>query len=117
TSAILSAEQVGEAHYQAVMDAQTILKKAQGLARMVALVGESELSADNRTLWRRSKMLTNYMTQPFFITEVQSGRKGVSVPLERTVADVRAILDGKHDGEDPEKMLYMGTIEKEKVKS
>ena len=116
TSAILSEEQVGQAHYQAVMDAQTILKKAQGLARMVALVGESELSADNRTLWRRSKMLTNYMTQPFFVTEVQSGKKGVSVPLTATVADVRAILDGKHDGEDPESLLFVGELKSEKLK-
>ena len=33
---------------------------------VVALVGEEELSPDNRVIYKRSKLLKNYMTQAMF---------------------------------------------------
>ncbi len=110
--AMLSPDIVGEAHYRAVIEAQAVLKKAETLERMVALVGEAELSPENRAIWRRAQILTRYMTQPFYVTEAQTGRSGVSVPLAKTVRDVAAIVSGAYDKEPPEAFRMIGEIKK-----
>lgn len=108
TSAALNAEVVGQLHYQTAISAQVMLKKAESLERMVALVGESELSPENQLLWKRVKKLRNFMTQSFFVAENQTGRPGVRVPVTETVAGVAAILSGKYDHIAEEKFMYIG---------
>src|SRR6185437_6227644 len=109
-SSSLNTETVGEEHYQVAIEAQTILKKAKSLERIVSLIGESELSADDQTTYKRAKMLVNYMTQNFTVVETQTEKKGVHVSLKNTVADVKAILEGKVDKLKPEDLLYIGTL-------
>lgn len=109
-SSALSPDTVGPEHYQAVLDAQALLKKAVSLERIVALIGEAELSLEDQTLFKRSKFLKNYMTQNFSVVETQTEKKGVRVSTKDTVADVRAILDGKVDPLEPEDLLYIGTL-------
>lgn len=116
SSTVLRPEWIGEEHYAALLKAQELLKKAESLERMVALVGESELSEENRVLYRRAKKLINYMTQPFFVAEEQTGRKGEFVKLKETVEDVKQILDGKLDRVDEESLLYVGSLKKVKLK-
>ena len=50
------------------------------------------------------------MTQNFTVVETQTEKKGVFVSLKDTVADVRAILDGKVDELQPEDFLYIATL-------
>lgn len=109
-SSSLSPTMVGEAHATAVLQATKVMNEAKELERMVALVGESELSGENRILYRRAKQLKNYMTQPFFTTENQTGTKGKYVAREQTVADVGAILAGQYDEVSPDKFLNLGTL-------
>jgi hypothetical protein len=53
----------------------------------------------------------NFLSQPFFVAEVFTGREGKYVPLEETIRGFAEILDGKHD-ELPEDAFYMcGTID------
>jgi F-type H+-transporting ATPase subunit beta len=107
----LSIEIVGEKHYKAVIGAQNLLKEAEALERIVSLVGESELSQADQGIYRRSKILMNYMTQNFFVVEIQTGKKGNFVPIEKTVDDVTSILEGKYDDIPPEKFLYVGSLD------
>jgi F-type H+/Na+-transporting ATPase subunit beta len=109
-SAALNSETVGEKHYQAALDAQAMLKKAISLERIVSLIGESELSVADQTLFKRAKMLRNYMTQNFTVVENQTEKKGVQVSIKDVVNDVRVILDGKTDPLPPEDLLYIGTL-------
>jgi len=109
-SSSLNVETVGELHYETAIEAQTILKKAKSLERIVSLIGESELSADDQTTYKRSKMLKNFMTQNFTVVEAQTEKKGVNVPVKNTVEDVKAILEGKVDKLKPEDLLYIGTL-------
>lgn len=111
SSSGLSIDIVGEAHYKAVIGAQNLLKQAEALERIVSLVGEGELSQQDQAIYKRSKILKNYMTQNFFVVEVQTGKKGAFVPVEKTVRDVALILEGKYDGIEPEKFLYIGSID------
>lgn len=115
SSSVLSPVVVGDKHYQTVVSAQTILKKAQSLERMVSLVGEAELSVENQALFRRARKIKNYLTQDFFVTSVQTGRPGKSVPIASAVDDLADIISGKYDQVPDEKFLYIGTIKEAKV--
>ncbi|MEO6509146.1 MAG: F0F1 ATP synthase subunit beta [Patescibacteria group bacterium] len=117
-SSALNIETVGEQHYQAALEGQALLKKAVALERIVALIGESELSQNDQVLYKRAKMLKNYMTQNFTVVEAQTEKKGVQVPLKDVVADVTGILMGKVDALHPEDLLYIGSLKdvEEKIK-
>ncbi len=110
TSAGLSREIVGEDHYRIFLKSQELLKRAVSLERIVALVGESELSPENKLIYRRAKCLRNYMTQNFFVTEAQTGKKGQYVTTSDVVSDVGKIINGQYDKVPPEDFLYISTL-------
>lgn len=116
TSTALNPDTVGEKHYKTYIEAQSILKKANALERIVSLIGESELSAADQLIYRRYRLLQNYMTQNFFVMEQQSGHKGVYIKLDDTVKDVEAILAGNYDTVPPEKLLNIGLLSELKIK-
>lgn len=111
SSRILSPKVVGNDHYNIVLETLSILRKAKSLERMVALVGEGELSAENKKIYKLAKMISNYMTQPFFVAENQTGRKGEYVPLSKTIADMKDIVSGKYDNKNSEDFLFIGGID------
>jgi F-type H+-transporting ATPase subunit beta len=109
-SGILSKEFVGQEHYETATQALEVLAHHERLARIVAIIGESELSAEDRGLFQRAEHIRAYMTQPLFATVAHSGRPGVSVPRMETVEDVRAILSGAFDTTPVEQLRYVGRI-------
>lgn len=109
-SSATNIQTIGSLHYTALLQAQRLLKSAVALERIVSLVGESELSVDDHTIYARSRILKNYMTQSFFVTENQTDRKGKFVSIDLVVKDVKAILDGKYDKVQPEKFLFLGDL-------
>jgi F-type H+-transporting ATPase subunit beta len=104
----LNISNVSAKHYYVATEAKRILKQSELLERIVSLVGESELSEEDRTIYQRAKKIRNYMTQNFFVAENQTGRKGVYVPLEETIAVVKGILEGRYDDIPEDKFLYIG---------
>lgn len=109
TSSALNPQIAGDLHFNTLVRAQNLLKKAISLERLVSLVGESELSSQDKIEFHRFKLLRNYMTQNFFTAEKQTGRKGGYIPLSTVIADVGDILNGKYDTLTDEKMLYVGS--------
>jgi len=99
---------VGEKHYKTAIEAVEVLNQYKQLSRIVSIVGEEELSQENQKRYQRAKKLLNYMTQSFISTATETGRKGVTVPRETVVSDVRAILDGQLDAVPAENFLYIG---------
>jgi F-type H+/Na+-transporting ATPase subunit beta len=110
SSANLNPETVGMLHYNVALKAQNLLKQATSLERIVSLVGESELSPSDKLIYQRSKKLRNYMTQNFFVTENQTGRKGSYIQRDVTVADVNDLLSGKYDEVSDEKFSFIGSL-------
>ena len=108
TSSALAPEFVAQEHYKTALHAQTVLKKAVSLERIVSLIGEGELNADDQLLYKRAKMLRAYYTQSFFTTEKQTGRPGKFVPLETTVKDTGDILNGVYDQLTEDKFMFIG---------
>jgi len=110
TSALLNPNIVGDFHYDTALRAKSILKSAESLERIVSLVGESELSAEDQLIYRRAKKIRNYMTQNFFVTETQGGGKASFVPLKTTLEDLKSIIDGKFDYLSEEKFRFIGSL-------
>jgi F0F1-type ATP synthase beta subunit len=70
-----------------------------------------ELSEEDKMTVARARKVQKFLSQPFFMSEVFSGRAGRFVSLEDTVSGFRALLDGEGD-EYPEAAFYMmGTME------
>jgi F-type H+-transporting ATPase subunit beta len=111
TSNALTPSVVGDLHYETVIKAKAILKQAENLERIVSLVGEAELSAEDQIIYRRSKKIRNFMTQRFFVTESQSGESGKFVPLKKSLSDLSGIVEGKYDHIPDEKFKFIGCIE------
>ncbi len=115
TSSALNAETVGEKHYETLIAAQNLLKRAVKLERIVSLIGETELNAEDQVVYRRAKLVKAYMTQSFHVTESQTGRKGDYVKIAQTVEDVSAIIGGKYDNVESEKLMFIGSLEEAKI--
>ena len=118
-SGALNPKNVSPLHYMVANSAKSLLKESELLERIVSLVGESELSEEDRVLYQRANKLKNYMTQSFFVAEKQTGRKGEYVPVQDTVKDVKDIIEGKYDHISEDKFMFIGKasdIEKENVK-
>lgn len=110
-SALLDPAIVGKDHYAAVTQATDLLLQYEKLSRIVAIVGKDELSSENQLVFERGQKILNYLTQPFFAAEVQTGRKGVRVPREKTISDVQKILAGSMDTVPASALLYIGTLD------
>ncbi len=117
SSSTLSRTIIGQDHFQVLTQFQELLDQYNKLLHIVTIVGESELSVTDQLIFHRVKKVINYLTQPFFITEVQTSRKGVYVPKQTTINDIKLILSGKLDGVPEENLLYIGTLADAKLSS
>jgi F-type H+-transporting ATPase subunit beta len=116
SSTILSAEYVGERHYQVAREAQRVLQEYKDLQDIIAILGMEELSDEQRQTVNRARRLQRYFSQPFHVAEVFSGLTGTYVKLADAIDDVENILNGKYDIK-PEDWFYMaGTLKDKKYK-
>lgn len=109
-SSALSPKIAGELHYEIAREVGVLFKKAESLERVVSLVGESELSPEDRLHYQRSRKIRNFMTQNLYVVQEQSNVQGQFVPLATMLEDVRAILDGKCDHIHEDAFRYIGSI-------
>lgn len=110
SSSITMSTFIGVTHHNLLQDVQQVLTRYNELQRIVAIIGEQELSAEDRLNFNRAKKIINYMTQPFSVTESQTGRSGQFVPREVCVSDLLAILEGKLDKVPTDNLLYIGSL-------
>ena len=111
TSRILNPDIVGEEHYNVARGVQEILQKYKSLQDIIAILGMDELSDEDRIVVSRARKIQRFLSQPFFVAEVFTGKPGRFVKLEDTIKGFKGILEGLYD-EIPEQDFYMaGTIE------
>ncbi len=108
SSSALTPEFISPEHYRTALHAQSVFKKAISIERIVSLIGEGELNAEDQLLYKRAKILRAYFTQSFFTVEKQTGRPGKFVPLETTIKDTSDILNGTYDQLTEDKFLFIG---------
>jgi ATP synthase F1 beta subunit len=108
---------VGEEHYDTARGVQKILQDYKGLQDIIAILGMDELTEDDKLIVARARKIQKFMSQPFTVAEVFTGTPGKFVPLENTIADFKAVLEGQYDAL-PEGAFYMvGGIEEVQEKA
>lgn len=119
TSRILTADVVGELHYQTARDVQSLLQRYKELQDIIAILGLDELSEDDKLVVSRARKVQRFLSQPFFVAEQFTGMSGEYVDIKDTVRGFREILDGKHDALPEQAFYLVGTIEQaiEKAKT
>jgi len=114
TSRMLDPRVIGETHYQTARATQKLLQDYKGLQDIIAILGMDELSEDDKLTVARARKAQRFMSQPFHVAEVFTGRGGRFVQLEDTIKGFQEILSGKLD-HLPEGAFYMsGSIEEVK---
>lgn len=110
-SRILDPIVVGEEHYNVAREVQRVLQRYKDLQDVIAILGMEELSEEDKATVARARKIQRFLTQPFFVGEIFTGRPGKYVSIAETVRGFKEILEGKHDSL-PEQAFYMvGTID------
>ena len=110
SSGLLSKKIVGTEHYETATQALEILHGYESLSRFVSVVGKEELSPADQVAYDRGQKIINYLTQPFFSVENQTGLPGKLVKREDVIKDTQAIMAGKFDEVPASKFLYIGSL-------
>jgi F-type H+-transporting ATPase subunit beta len=111
TSSILDPLIIGEEHYDTAREVQRVLQRYKDLSDVIAILGVEELGDEDKLIVHRARRIQKFLSQPMFVAEAYTGRKGAYVPIKETVRGFQEILAGQHD-DLPEQAFYMvGTIE------
>lgn len=111
TSRALAPEIVGKEHYEVARGVQKVLQRYKDLQDIIAILGMDELSPEDKLTVFRARKIQRFLSQPFSVAQVFTGREGKQVQVEDTVRGFKEILEGKHD-DVPEGDFYMkGSIE------
>jgi F-type H+-transporting ATPase subunit beta len=111
TSRILDPRFVGEEHFRIAREVQRILQRYNELQDIIAILGMEELSDEDKLVVHRARRLQLFLSQPFHVAEVFTGRPGAYVPLEETLRGFDQILQGKWDHLPESAFHLVGTID------
>lgn len=102
---------VSSTHYKVSLKVRNILQRYKELKDIIAILGLDELSEEDKNIVNRARKIQNFLSQPFFVAEIFTGKLGKYVKLEDTINGVNSILNGEYD-HIPEQAFYMiGSIE------
>ncbi len=117
TSRILDPQYVGEQHYAVARQVQQTLQRYKDLQDIIAILGIDELSEEDKLVVARARRVQRFLSQPFFVAEQFTGMSGKWVPMEESVRDFKAIVDGEAD-DLPEQAFYMvGNLDEARAKA
>ncbi|MFA5879572.1 MAG: F0F1 ATP synthase subunit beta [Candidatus Margulisiibacteriota bacterium] len=111
TSRIMDAAYIGKRHYEIAKKAQEILQRYKGLQDIIAILGTSELSDDDKTTVSRARKIQMFFSQPFSVAESFTNIPGAYVPLEDTLNGFEGIINGDYDHISEQYFFMVGKID------
>lgn len=111
TSRILTAEIVGEEHYNTAQRVKNLLQRYKELQDIIAILGMDELSEEDKLVVHRARRVQRFLSQPFHVAEAFTGLKGVMVNIKDTIKGFNMIMDGEVDKYPESAFNLVGTIE------
>jgi F-type H+/Na+-transporting ATPase subunit beta len=111
TSRVLDPLVVGQEHYDVARETQRVLQRYRDLQDIIAILGIDELSEEDKATVARARRLQRFMSQPFFVGEVFTGRTGKYVSIKDTVSSFKEILEGKTDTLPEQAFFLAGTLD------
>ncbi len=106
SSRMLDPSIVGETHYQTARGVQKLLQDYKSLQDIITILGEDELSEEDKLTVSRARKVQRFLSQPFVMSEVFTGNPGRFVELAETIEGFGALLEG-HGDDFPEGAFYM----------
>jgi F-type H+-transporting ATPase subunit beta len=83
---------VGERHYYLSVRVQQLIQKHESLKSIIAIIGENELSPQDRSDFAKARELIQFFNQDMYVTEDIMNKKGVFVGREDMLKGVEEIL-------------------------
>ena len=111
TSRVLDPLIVGVEHYDVAQETKRVLQRYRDLQDIISILGIDELSEEDKATVARARRLQRFMSQPFTVAEVFTGRKGQYVSIRDTVASFKEILEGKTDMLPEQAFFLAGTLD------
>jgi F-type H+-transporting ATPase subunit beta len=111
TSRILQPNVVGDEHYRVATQVQRVLQRYKDLQDIIAILGMDELSDEDKLTVQRARKIERFLSQPFFVASVFTGRDGEYVRLEDTIRGFDEILRGNHDDLPEQAFFLQGGID------
>ncbi|KOF02566.1 ATP synthase subunit beta [Roseivirga seohaensis] len=116
TSRILTADILGDEHYNCAQRVKETLQRYKELQDIIAILGMDELSDEDKLIVSRARRVQRFLSQPFHVAEQFTGLKGVLVDIKDTIKGFNEIMDGKHDDLPEAAFNLVGTIEEARAK-
>ena len=116
-SRALTQEIVGQEHYDVARGVQKVLQRYKDLQDIIAILGLDELSPEDKLTVSRARKIQRFLSQPFTVAQVFTGREGKQVPVAETVRGFKEILEGKHDDVSEGNFYMKGGIDEIKEAS
>lgn len=117
TSRMLTPDIVGAEQYEVARNVQQILQDYKSLQDIIAILGIDELSEQDKLTVARARKVQRFLSQPFAVAEVFTGKPGRFVELEDTIKGFSELLKGNCD-DLPEMAFYMvGGLEEVRSKA
>ncbi|HZZ70815.1 MAG TPA: F0F1 ATP synthase subunit beta [Pirellulales bacterium] len=111
SSRILDPQYVGERHYNIARRVQRTLQRYRELQDIIAILGVDELSEEDKLVVVRARRMERFLSQPFLVAEVFTGKSGEITPLTETIRSFEEIADGKWDHLPEDAFMYVGSID------
>lgn len=70
-----------------------------------------ELSAEDKITVERARKVERFLSQPFFMSEVFSGKPGKFVTVEESISGFRRLLDGEGDAYNDQAFYMTGNFD------
>jgi F-type H+-transporting ATPase subunit beta len=106
TSKALAPQFTGQEHYDVARGVQRVLQRYKDLQDIISILGMDELSPEDKLTVYRARKMQRFLSQPFHVAEVFTGKAGKYVSIADTIRGFKEILEGKHD-DVPEQNFYM----------
>jgi F-type H+-transporting ATPase subunit beta len=111
SSRVLDPQYVGERHYRVARRVQMTLQRYRELQDIIAILGVDELSEQDKLIVHRARRMERFLSQPFLVAEVFTGKPGEITPLEDTIRSFEELAVGKWDHLPEQAFMYVGAIE------
>ena len=110
SSANLDIDIIGKRHFDIAQETIRMFQRYEELRRIVIVVGIDELSSADRIIYERARKLQNFLTQPFFVAEAYTGKKGEYTTAQQTLEGCEKIIAGRMDSRPEEEFYLIGAL-------
>ena len=111
TSKALAPEMVGAEHYNVARGVQRVLQRYKDLQDIISILGMDELSPEDKLAVYRARKIQRFLSQPFHVAEVFTGKAGKYVTTSETIRGFKEIIEGKHDDISEQNFYMKGGID------